>query len=657
MILNLKENRSARYALVATIVFTVFLTWLYLAGGIFLGIIGLDYNKATPLTAIQYAWYFSDNAWIATRLAGSLGLSAVFLGIPAALLFRKQTPSLHGDARFATSAEIKRAGLLDSSGILVGSYKGKYLMFPGSQHVMVAAPTRSGKGVSIVIPNLLQWPESCVVLDIKQENWEITSGYRKKYGQQCFLFNPAATDGRTHRYNPLGYISSDPGKRIDDVQKIAHMLFPDMPNVDPIWTATPRALFLGIVLYLAETPGKPCTIGQVLRESLNNGDASEYFSKIIEARQKSGTPLSGACERALSTYCSISAANTRGGVISSFRSRLELWMNPVLDAATSDNDFNLADLRKKRMSIYIGVTPDNLERMAPLINLFFQQIIDINTRELPERNSALKYKCLLILDEFTSIGKIGVLAKGIAFIAGYGLRMMPIIQNPAQLAEVYGRENAATFQQNHALQVIFPPKPSETQTAKDISEWLGYTTVKSASRSRSTELFRSANRSESVSEQRRALLLPQEITALDQDTEIIALENLRPIKAQKARYFVDAKFMDRLKEISPSLRDFGRRMPSKKALDQAISRKELSAPVPMLDIASHISELERQKALSSTPSTIRRNFSAMDMPKLRDVKFSIDFSDIPSPPPESTQEHIEAWVKKLAERMEFDIDL
>ena len=106
MILNLKENRSARYALVATIVFTVFLTWLYLAGGIFLGIIGLDYNKATPLTAIQYAWYFSDNAWIATRLAGSLGLSAVFLGIPAALLFRKQTPSLHGDARFATSAKI-----------------------------------------------------------------------------------------------------------------------------------------------------------------------------------------------------------------------------------------------------------------------------------------------------------------------------------------------------------------------------------------------------------------------------------------------------------------------------------------------------------------------------------------------------------------------
>ncbi len=118
-------------------------------------------------------------------------------------------------------------------------------MFDGQQHAIISAPTRSGKGVGIVIPNLLSWPDSVVVLDIKQENWDITSGFRSIHGQECYLFNPAASDYKTHRYNPLAYISQDPNFRIDDIQKIANMLFPDKPGTDTIWTATPRSLFLG----------------------------------------------------------------------------------------------------------------------------------------------------------------------------------------------------------------------------------------------------------------------------------------------------------------------------------------------------------------------------------------------------------------------------
>jgi type IV secretion system protein VirD4 len=203
-------------------------------------------------------------------------------------------------------------------------------MFPGQQHAIISEPTLSGKGVGIVIPNLLNWPESIVVLDIKQENWDITSGFRKKHGQECFLFNPAATDYRTHRYNPLAYISSDPNFRIDDVQKIANMLFPDEDGTDVIWTATPRSLFLGIVLMLAETPEKPLTLGQVVRETLVDGDGAKYFAKLINERAAAGKSYSGTCVRALNSYVSISAENTRAGVITSFRSRLELWINPLV---------------------------------------------------------------------------------------------------------------------------------------------------------------------------------------------------------------------------------------------------------------------------------------------------------------------------------------
>ena len=580
-----------KIALLATLIVALVCLWAYLAGGIFLVAFGHPFDHATPLTLYQY-WYHYGTApqvqnwlWIASGVAGAA------IVVPAAMLYSPARRSLFGDARFATRGEIRKAGLLGDKGIIVGKMGKKYLLFDGLQHAIISAPTRSGKGVGIVIPNLLNWPDSVVVLDIKQENWDITSGYRRKYGQACYLFNPAATDYRTHRYNPLAYISSDPNFRIDDVQKIAGMLFPDQAGTDIIWTATPRSLFLGIVLYLAETPDKPLTLGQVLRETLMDGDGSAYFARIIRDRAAGGNPLSAVCVRALNSYISISSDKTRAGVMASLRSRLELWMNPLVDAATSANDFDLRDVRKRRMSIYLGVTPDNLERMAPLLNLFFQQLIDLNTRERPNQNPAIQHQCLLLMDEFTAIGKIGILSKGISYIAGYWLRMMPIIQSPSQLVEVYGQDAAQNFTTNHALNIIYPPKASETVAARDISEWLGYQTVKGRSESRGKGLFTKKSKSENVSDQRRALLLPQEITGLGQERELLVLENVPPILAKKVRYFEDPVFVERLREVSPQLAKLQSAMPNQAQLDQAIESGELGAPVPKLDLAAYQHEI------------------------------------------------------------------
>lgn len=641
MTLNISENSLAKAGLIAALTLAVVLIWAYMAGGIFLMAFDRKYEEATPLTLYQYWYFYGEEKQVQKWLLIAAGAAFAVLVLPLALIFAPAKRSLFGDARFAKRSEIKKAGLLGENGIIVGRLGNRYLTFGGQQHAIISAPTRSGKGVGIVIPNLLNWPDSVVVLDIKQENWGITSAFRRKHGQACYLFNPAAADYRTHRYNPLAYISEDPNFRIDDVQKIANMLFPDQPGTDVIWTATPRSLFLGIVLFLTETPGKVVTLGQVLRESLTDGDGSEYFASAINDRAAGSNALSGACVRALNSYISISSENTRAGVMTSFRSRLELWMNPLVDAATSANDFDLRDVRKRRMSIYLGVTPDNLERMAPLLNLFFQQLIDLNTRELPNQNKALKHGCMLLMDEFTAIGKIPILSKGISYIAGYGLRMVPIIQSPAQLVEVYGKDAAQTFASNHALNIIFPPKASETQTARDISEWLGYQTVKGKSESKGKDIFTKRSRSESVSDQRRALLLPQEITGLGKNRELIVMEDVPPILATRVQYFNDPVFVTRLKETAPSLGALGGKAPSKKQIDAAIQSHELSAPVPLIDLDGHNQTTGDRNA----PVTVRvpakagiqiteRPVTPEDLPNLAKLglaKFAVDFSAVEKP--------------------------
>lgn len=602
MSLSIKDSKWLKPVLIIVLALVVLLMWAQLAGGIFLVTFGRNFDDATPLTFLQY-WYY-QGAQIKNRLFISSALSFIILFAPVILiLFRTKKKSLFGDARFANRHDVRKAGLFGDKGLIVGKLGNRYLMFGGSQHAIISAPTRSGKGVGIVIPNLLNWPESSVVLDVKQENWDITSGYRAKYGQECYLFNPAATDCRTHRYNPLSYISDNLHFRIDDIQKIGNMLFPDRPGTDPIWTATPRSLFTGIVLYLLETPEKPVTLGQVLRETLHEDDGADRFLKIINDRKASANPLSGDCVRNLNSYISIASENTRSGIITGFRAQLELWMNPLVDAATSGNDFDLRDVRKRRMSIYVGITPDNLSRMAPLVNLFFQQLIDLNTRELPNRNKELRHTCLLLMDEFTAIGKIPILSKGISYIAGYGLRMMPIIQSPSQLSEVYGRDAAQTFQMNHAMQIIFPPKASETSTAKDISEWLGYQTVKGTSRSQSGGAFKNKT-SESISDQRRALMLPQEITSLGQERELVVMENTSPILAEKVVYYKDATFTRRLKEVSPN--------PDKRG-----------APVPLIDLDAHMRLVSGKIPLSGTASKDTKGGIAHDAKKILSA-FTLD---------------------------------
>ena len=543
------KSPSARWLKVAVASAAALLLGTYLAGAFFLWSMHADPRKATPLTLSQYGYYYGDRTEVRRRLFGSSALAFGFVLASAGAWLLPRRRALHGDARFATRAEIAAAGLFGHEGIILGERGRRCLMLAGQQGVALAAPPRAGKGTGVVVPNALNWPGSLVCVDIKRENWTITAGYRKACGQACYLFDPFAEDGRTARWNPFSYVSRDPVRRLNDLQRIAEMLYPDPPNVDPFWTASARSLFLGIALYLFETPTLPATIGEVLRQGMASDDEGfgQHWKRLIEGRNSGSKPLSPECVRSLYDVIDL-APVTASSIRKTFTSRLDLWLNPILDAATSANDFDLRELRKRPMSIYVGVNPDDLHRLRPVLNLFFQQAIGLQTRELPERNPALKYQVMMLLDEFTALGRIPIIAEAISYLPGYNVRVVLVIQTPAQLREVYGMHNSEVMLKSLAARIAFAPK--DFTDAREISDELGFQTVpvKTVSKPIGASLNRrgSRSRSESVSEQRRALLLPQEVKELGSEEAIVFYEGLRPIRCRKIRYFTDRRFRRRL---------------------------------------------------------------------------------------------------------------
>ncbi|WP_042264286.1 type IV secretory system conjugative DNA transfer family protein [Paraburkholderia heleia] len=435
--------------------------------------------------------------------------------------------------------------------LVVGVWRGRYLRFTGQQFVLLAAPARSGKGVGIVVPNLLSYPDSVVVLDIKQENFNVTAGFRRAHGHDVYLFNPFAEDGCTHRYNPLSAISEGVF-RVGDILSIGYALYP-VGGHDDFWKDQARNLFLGIVLLLCEwhdarragnpdVPDYPVTMGEVLRQSSGNGMPVKgcLQQAIVQNRRL----ISGTCVDALNRFLA-NDDKVLASILATFNAPLTIWANPIVDAATSANDFDLRDVRRRRMSVYVGITPDHLTEAALLVNLVFSQLVNLNTRQLPQDNPELKVQCLLLMDEFTSVGKIHIIARAVAYMAGYNLRLLSIMQSVSQLESVYGRADARTFVTNHAMQIIYAPR--EQKDANEYSEMLGTFTDRSRSVSRSNAIFGGrGGSSESFSEQRRPLLLPQELKELGRDKEIILLENTKPILAERICYWRDPVFTSRL---------------------------------------------------------------------------------------------------------------
>jgi type IV secretion system protein VirD4 len=498
--------------------------------------LGLPVTAYDPLKMPQFIYYYRGDPRVVKAMAGGLvGGITLLVGLIYALWARGAP--LHGAARFADERELKRHGFRSTSGILVGRKARRFLTFGGSEHVLVEAPTRSGKGVGIVIPNLLTWAGSVVVLDVKRENFDASAGFREHYGQQVFLFNPTDRQGRTARYNPLAYIDrSDPDDVIIELQKIATMLFIAPERGEAFWANGARTGFAGVGAWLAETSDEPLTMGAIYRH-LTEGDARSFFKKEL-ANPKLG--LSVGCRTALADFAG-GSENSFADTKKTITNVLGLWLNPLVDAATSANDFDLRDLRKRHMSIYLGVSPDELDRIAPLYNLLFQQLIDLNVRALPDKTTPVPV--LVILDEFARLGRASVIASAFSYVAGYGIRLLPVIQSRSQLRGVYGEHVADEIVANCGVEVAFTPK--ELRVANELSDRIGYVGQESVTRSLTINGWL-ANRSKSISEQRRALMLPQELMQFPTDRLILLRGGIPPIIGTKIFYFKNRFFKKRV---------------------------------------------------------------------------------------------------------------
>ena len=398
------------------------------------------------------------------------------------------------------------------------------------------------------MPNLLQFQESAVVLDIKGENYNLTSEFRRRYtGNEIFYFNPFSET--THRWNPLLYVSTDPNFRANDLMALAAIIYPANEK-DPFWPDSARNLFVGLALIVLETPGLPQTFGEILRQGSGKGQqVTDYLNHIMNVRASSDTPLSLVCVDALNRFLN-NAENTLKGVLATFTAPLSIWGNAVVDKATSDNDFDLRDVRKKKMTVYVHIPAGEILQAGFILNLVFSQLINENVKVLPEQDPALKYQCLLLLDEFTAMGKVAIIAKGVGYMAGYNMRIAIVIQDKTQLESVYGKEDAHNIISNMGAVIYFTP--SQVKEAEEYSKMIGYDTVKTTSLQHQN--IGALNRghysvSETETNQQRALMLPQELLSMSKDKELVVRSGMPVINADKIRYFEDPFFKERFTAV------------------------------------------------------------------------------------------------------------
>lgn len=577
----MSDRKTAEYLIVIIVANLIFMgvAWFF-ANYVFMEWQKIPTEHFGYDTILKYQDVYGHIDKVAKAIKGSLFAGAVLWAVLnivlLSALFGKPKRELHGSARFANDAEIRRAGFLPNDkertklqkkkpsnpSILIGKHKGKFLEFFGNEFMFVAAPTRSGKGVAIVIPNLLHYPDSVMVLDVKNENWDLTAGFRSKY-QDVYLFSPNPTPQivngekiyRSHRYNPLDYISRDEFERMKDIGDIANIFFPANSGNDTsdYFNSQAQRLFTGLVLYMIETPERPCTLAELMRIAESPVPLNDWIVQTIEQRKSEGRELSAECVQALMSYAGNPADNTRGGIDSTMKAPLIIFTDPVVASATSYSDFRLDEVRKKKMTIYVGIQPNALPRFSKLLNIMFSQLLGINTQVLPEQDPSLKHQCLVLLDEFTALGKIEIVQKSVAFMAGYNMRLMLIFQSKSQVEGVYGKEGAKDIFANMACQVEYTP--TEQDQAEELSRKLGTETVKGKSVSRNRG--KGGGGSVSTSDQSRALMLPQELKEMDAEKEIIIFRRTHPIFCDKAFYYtspdVFGKCMKRVEEPAQGL--------------------------------------------------------------------------------------------------------
>ncbi|HEY5237374.1 MAG TPA: conjugal transfer protein TraG [Rhizomicrobium sp.] len=502
-----------------------------------------------------FEWWFAYDAYAPSLFneAGAIAAASGFAGCGAAvagsLLRARQNhiATTFGSSRWASLREIDRIGLFGPAGVFLGRMGNRYLRHDGPEHVMAFAPTRSGKGVGLVVPTLLSWTHSVVIHDIKGENWQLTAGWRSRFSH-CLLFNP--TDARSARYNPLLEVRKGPDE-VRDVQNIADIL------VDPEgalerrnhWEKTSHSLLVGVILHVLYSEEEK-TLARVASFLSDPRRSFEHTLRAMMATNHLGTaktPIVHPVVASAAREVLNKSDNERSGVLSTAMSFLGLYRDPVVAATTAACDWRIADLvdAARPVSLYLVVPPSDISRTKPLVRLVLNQIGRQLTEKLEgDPAKRRKHQLLMMLDEFPALGRLDFFETALAFMAGYGIRAYLIAQSLNQISKAYGENNAIL--DNCHVRIAF--SSNDERTAKRISDALGTTTELRAQRNYAGHRLSPWLGHVMVSRQEtaRQLLTPGEIMQLPANDELVLVSGFPPIRARKLRYFEDRNFTDRV---------------------------------------------------------------------------------------------------------------
>jgi len=482
---------------------------------------------------------FVRGGWI----AGSGGVLAVMVAVLMSVLRARDAKraATYGSARWASKEELEVSGLLDPDGVVLGQYERTYLRHNGPEHVLCFAPTRSGKGVGLVIPTLLTWPGSIIVHDIKGENWQKTAGFRARFCR-VLLFDP--TNPASDAYNPLLEIRRGAWE-VRDAQNVADILVDPEGSLERRnhWEKTSHSLLVGAILHVLYA-GKDKTLYGVANLLSDPKRPIEATLLAMMQTRHLGTkgphPVVASAARELLNK----SPNERSGVLSTAMSFLGLYHDPVVAKVTSRCTWRIEDIVRgdRPTTLYLSVPPSDISRTKPLIRLMLNQIGRRLTEDIHAQTKS--HRLLLMLDEFPALGRLDFFESALAFMGGYGIKAFLIAQSLNQIEKAYGQNNSIL--DNCHVRISF--STNDERTAKRVSDALG-----TATEIRSQKNYAGHRLSPwlghlmvSRQESARPLLTPGEIMQLPPSDEIVMVAGLSPIRAKKARYYADRRFQERV---------------------------------------------------------------------------------------------------------------
>lgn len=548
----------------------------------------------TKILTWAFDWYSVYPEQFIT--SGSVGMIATALGFVAVLANKiqqstKSKPNqfLHGSARWANRSDIENAALLKKAnsanddsgeGVYVGGWvdeKGvtHYLRHSGPEHVLCYAPTRSGKGVGLVIPTLLTWRKSTFISDLKGELWELTAGYRKKMGQKVLRFEPANRNSVC--WNPIDEIRVGTDSEVGDIQNLCTLIVdPEGKGLNDHWQKTAFSLLCGVVvhtIYKSQAEGKTASLPAIdAMLSEPNRNISDLWNEMVSYPHIDGQahPLSAAAGQDMIDRPEEEA----GSVLSTAKSYLMLYRDPVVANVVSKSEFKIKDLmhHSDPVSLYIITQPTDKDRLKPLVRIIINMIIRLLTSDMKFENGRpvanYKHRLLGMIDEFPSLGKLDILQESLAFVAGYGIKFYLICQDLNQLKSEktgYGRDEQITS--NCHVQNAYPP--NRLETAQHLANLTGETTIIKEQITTSGKRFATSNTnvSRTFTETKRTLLTPDECMRLPAPIKnekgeitkagdmIIYTAGFPAIYGRQILYFQDPVFSERVKIPAPQQTD------------------------------------------------------------------------------------------------------